>query len=56
MKYLVVDVDESPEEGKNNKVKNVPTICLESQGIEIERHVGFSKEVLDMLVFKSTLY
>ena len=56
MKYLVVDVDESPEEGKNNKVKNVPTICLESQGIEVERHVGFSKEVLDMLVFKSTLY
>lgn len=56
MKYSVVDVDESPEDGLINKVKNVPTICLESQGKEIERHVGFSKEVLDMLVFKSTLY
>ena len=40
VKFLVIDIDETPDKAERSNVRGVPTVIISNNGVEVNRLVG----------------
>jgi thioredoxin-like negative regulator of GroEL len=40
VRFLVIDIDETPDMSEKNNVRGVPTVIIRNNGVEVNRLVG----------------